>query len=227
MEKGVAHMQNILSRVDHTLLLPAATGADYAKLCEDAKKWRTATVCVPPARVAECSRLLAGTGVGVCTVVGFPNGYDSTAAKVAETQACIQNGATEIDMVINIGHAKEGNMPAIQADIAAVKAACGEICLKVIIETALLTTDEKIELCGVVAAGGADYIKTSTGFASGGATFDDVELLRRHCPPRVKVKAAGGITSIEDAEKFISLGADRLGTSRIVKLAEGMAGDGY
>jgi len=218
--------QEILSHVDHTLLGVTATAADYLRLCDEGLTHGVASVCVPPSRVALCAGYLAGK-VPVCTVVGFPNGYADPAAKAHEAQAAIQAGATEIDMVIDIGRAKEHDYDAILHDIQAVRAATKGYILKVIIETALLTEAEKIALCQTVGASGADFIKTSTGFAPTGATFEDVALLRAHSPAHVQVKAAGGIATMDDAEQFIKLGATRLGTSRIVKLVQGMEGAGY
>jgi deoxyribose-phosphate aldolase len=219
--------KEILSHVDHTLLGVTATAEDYKKLCDEGLKYNVASVCVPPSRVTLCVDHLAGR-LAVCTVVGFPNGYADTEAKAYETAVAIQNGATEIDMVIDIGKAKEGDYGAVLADIRRVRSAAGSCILKVIIETALLTDEEKIALCKTVGDSGADYIKTSTGFAPKGATFEDVALLREYSPAHVKVKAAGGIASLEDAIRFIQLGADRLGTSRIVKIVQGMGNtEGY
>jgi deoxyribose-phosphate aldolase len=218
--------QEILARVDHTLLGVTAVKQDYLTLCSEGLAHSVASVCVPPARVAECADFLARK-LAVCTVVGFPNGYFSSAVKAFEAETAIRAGATEIDMVIDISRAKEHNWSAVLADIKAVRAATEGYILKVIIETALLNREEKIALCGTVGDSGADFIKTSTGFASSGATFEDVELLRKHSPSHVKVKAAGGIATLEDAIRFINLGADRLGTSRIVKLVQGAAGAGY
>ena len=218
--------KEILSYVDHTALGVTAVAADYIKLCDEGLQFNVASVCVPPSRVAVCAEHLAGK-LAVCTVVGFPNGYTDPAAKAYETETALRAGATEIDMVIDIGKTKEQNFAAVLADIKKVRAAAGKHILKVIIETALLTEAEKIALCQTVGESGADYIKTSTGFAPTGATFEDVALLRKHSPPHVKVKAAGGITTLDDARKFIELGADRLGTSRIVKIVQGMEGSGY
>ncbi|MCL2499110.1 MAG: deoxyribose-phosphate aldolase [Defluviitaleaceae bacterium] len=219
--------KEILSHVDHTLLGVIATTQDYLKLCDEGMAFGVASVCVPPSRVGLCVNHLAGK-LAVCTVVGFPNGYADTETKAYEAAAAIRAGATEIDMVIDIGKAKEHDYESILADIKNVRAATGTHILKVIIETALLTREEKIALCKVVGDSGADYIKTSTGFASSGATFEDVALLREHSPNHIKVKAAGGISSLEDASLFIKLGADRLGTSRIVKIVQGMnEGSGY
>ena len=217
-------MKEILSRVDHTLLGVTATTPDYLKLCEEGLQFDVASVCVPPSRVALCAKHLVNK-LAVCTVVGFPNGYAN--AKAEETKIAIAEGATEIDMVIDIGMVKEQRYTTIFNDIKKVRTATGKHILKVIIETALLTEKEKIALCSIVGESGADFIKTSTGFAPTGATFEDVALLRQHSPAHVKVKAAGGITTLEDAEKFIALGADRLGTSRVVKLVQGLEGAGY
>ena len=221
------YISNILKHVDHTLLGVTATQADFAVLCDEGVEYGVATVCVPPSRVEFCAARLAGR-LAVCTVCGFPGGYHASGAKAREAELAIRSGAAEIDMVIDIGKAKDGDYAAVLADIRQVRSAAAGAVLKVIIETALLTRDEKIALCHVVSESGADYIKTSTGFAGGGATFDDVALLRQHSSPALKVKAAGGIATLEDAQRFIQLGADRLGTSRIVKLAQGMAKtDGY
>jgi len=221
--------QAILAKVDHTLLGVTATEADYIKLCDEALEFKTASVCVPPSRVELCAKHFASfsSNIPVCTVVGFPNGYMSSEAKVHETAIALKHGATEIDMVIDIGKVKDKDFEYVLADIKAVRKACESHTLKVIIETAHLTQEEKITLCGIVSESGADYIKTSTGFAGGGATFEDVELMRKTIKPHVKVKAAGGITTLEDAIRFIELGAERLGTSRIVKLIQGIEGSGY
>ncbi|MCL2204490.1 MAG: deoxyribose-phosphate aldolase [Defluviitaleaceae bacterium] len=218
--------KEILSHVDHTLLGVTATGAEFIQLCDEGLHFGVASVCVPPSRVKLCADHVAGK-LAVCTVVGFPNGYADSEAKAREVEVALRAGAVEIDMVIDIGKAKEGDFAAVLADIKKVRAATGTHILKVIIETALLTEAEKIKLCEVVGQSGADYIKTSTGFAQGGATFEDVALLRKHSPAHVKVKAAGGIASMEDARRFIELGADRLGTSRIVKIVQGLEGAGY
>ena len=214
-------VSEILSHVDHTLLSPAATRAEILAICEDALKYRTASVCIPAAYVRDAAEYLAGR-VTVCTVIGFPNGYSTTEAKCFEAKDAIARGADEIDMVINIGWLKDGRDAELRAEIAAVKAACGEKILKVIIETCLLTEEEKIRMCGIVTKAGADFIKTSTGFSTGGATFADVELMVKNVGPGVRVKAAGGISSLADAERMLSLGADRLGTSRIVKAVKAM-----
>ncbi len=215
----------ILSKCDHTLLGQAATWADIKAICDDGMKYKTASVCIPAAHVKQAKEYV-GDKLAICTVIGFPNGYATTAAKCFMASDAVNNGADEVDMVINIGWAKEGKWDAITSEIAAIKAACNGKLLKVIIETCLLTDDEKIALCKCVSDSGADYIKTSTGFSTAGATFHDVELFAKHVAPHVKIKAAGGISSIDDAEKFIALGADRLGTSRIVKIAKGMENDG-
>lgn len=211
MEKKLAQY------VDHTLLAQTATWEEIRQLCDDALVWQTASVCIPPSYVKQAKAYL-GDRMPVCTVIGFPNGYNTTAVKVFETKDAVQNGADEIDMVINLGWVKERNYTAVREEIQAVREACGGRLLKVIIETCLLTEEEKAELCRVVTESEADFIKTSTGFAGGGATFQDIMLFAEHIGKNVKIKAAGGITSLEDAEKFLSLGASRLGTSRIVKL---------
>ena len=216
-------IKEILAHVDHTLLTQTATRAEIENLCRDAQEYGTASVCVPASYVAFCREFFDGAGgrtPAVCTVVGFPNGYSTAAAKVFETADAVRNGADEIDMVVNIGWIKDARFDDVLAEIRAVRAACPGKVLKVIIETCMLTHDEKIEMCRVVSESGADYIKTSTGFGGGGATFADVELFAAHIAPRLKIKAAGGISSVEDAEKFLSLGADRLGTSRIVKIVK-------
>lgn len=212
-------LQEILSKCDHTLLAQTATWAEIKAICDDGMKYHTASVCIPASFVKQ-AREYVGDKLPICTVIGFPNGYDTTAAKCFMATDAVENGAEEVDMVINIGWAKEGKFDAVREEIAAVKAACKGKLLKVIIETCLLTDEEKIALCKAVSDSGADYIKTSTGFSKAGATFHDVELFARHVAPHVKIKAAGGISSLEDAEKFIQLGASRLGTSRIVKLAK-------
>ena len=218
-------LTEILRKCDHTLLNPAATWADIKAICDDGIRYKTASVCIPAAFVKRAKEYV-GDKLAICTVIGFPNGYATTAAKCFMASDAVDNGADEVDMVINIGWAKESKWQAITAEIAAVKAACKGKILKVIIETCLLTDEEKIFLCGCVTDAKADYIKTSTGFSTAGATFDDVALFAKHIGPNVKIKAAGGISSLEDAEKFIALGADRLGTSRIVKIAKGMENDG-
>ena len=213
--------EDILKKVDHTLLAQGATWEEIKVICDDAIKYGTASVCIPASyvkQVAEYFDNVSGITPAVCTVIGFPNGYSTTATKVFETEDAINNGADEIDMVINIGWAKAGLWDRLEEEIRDIKKACGDKILKVIIETCLLTDAEKIEMCKVVTKAGADYIKTSTGFAGGGATFDDVKLFKENVGADVKIKAAGGISSFEDAEKFIELGADRLGTSRLVKI---------
>lgn len=209
--------EKIAEYVDHTLLAQTATWEEIRQICDDACTYHTASVCVPPSYVKRCSEYLNGR-VAVCTVIGFPNGYHTTAVKVFETKDAVANGADEIDMVINLGWVKEKNYAAVLDEIRQVKEACGGKLLKVIIETCLLTEEEKIEMCRVVTESGADFIKTSTGFSAAGATFEDIELFAKHIGKDVRMKAAGGISSFADAEKFLELGAARLGTSRIVKL---------
>ncbi len=218
-------LKEILAKCDHTLLAQTATWADIKAICDDGMHYETASVCIPASFVKQAKEYV-GSHLAICTVIGFPNGYSTTATKCFEASDAVDNGADEIDMVINIGWAKEGKFDEIRDEIAAIKAACKGKLLKVIIETCLLTDDEKIALCKAVSDSGADYIKTSTGFSTSGATFHDVELFAAHVAPHVKIKAAGGIASLEDAEKFIALGASRLGTSRIVKIAKGLANDG-
>ena len=214
-------LSEILAACDHTLLAQTATWADIRAVCDDGMKYHTASVCIPASFVKQAKEYV-GDKLTICTVIGFPNGYDTTAAKCFMASDAVDNGAGEVDMVINIGWAKEGKWDEITAEIAAIKKACKGRLLKVIIETCLLTDEEKIALCKCVSDSGADYIKTSTGFSTAGATFHDVELFAKHVAPHVKIKAAGGISSLEDAEKFMELGASRLGTSRIVKLAKAM-----
>ena len=218
-------LKEILAKCDHTLLAQTATWADIKAICDDGMKYETASVCIPASFVKQAKEYV-GDKLAICTVIGFPNGYATTAAKCFMASDAVASGADEVDMVINIGWAKEGKWEEITAEIAAIKAACKGKLLKVIIETCLLTDDEKIALCKCVSDSGADYIKTSTGFSTAGATFADVELFAKHVAPHVKIKAAGGIASLEDAEKFIALGADRLGTSRVVKIAKGLKNDG-
>ena len=215
----------ILAKCDHTLLGQTATWAEIKDICDDGMKYATASVCIPAAYVKQAKEYV-GDRLAICTVIGFPNGYATTAAKCFMASDAVDNGADEVDMVINIGWAKEAKWDEITAEIAAIKKACKGKLLKVIIETCLLTDEEKIQLCKCVSDSGADYIKTSTGFSTAGATFHDVELFAANVAPHVKIKAAGGISSIDDAEKFIALGADRLGTSRIVKIAKGLENDG-
>ena len=209
--------RNIVNYVDHTLLTQTATWEEIKQICDDGVAYRTASVCIPPSFVKRAKEYL-GDKLPICTVIGFPNGYNTTAVKVFETKDAVENGADEIDMVINLGMVKEGNFAAVSEEIKAVKEACDGRILKVIIETCLLTEEEKIRMCRVVTEAGADFIKTSTGFSTAGATFHDIELFAGHIGEGVQMKAAGGISSIEDAKKFISLGATRLGTSRIVKI---------
>ena len=209
--------QEILSKVDHTLLKQTATWEQIKSICDEGMEYQTASVCIPPCFVKRAKEYVQGQ-VGICTVIGFPNGNMTTAAKVFETQDAVKNGADEIDMVINIGDVKAGEYDTVLAEIRAIKEACDGKLLKVIIETCLLTDEEKIKMCEVVTVSGAEYIKTSTGFSTNGATFADVELMRKHVGKDVKVKAAGGISSVADAEKFIALGAERLGTSRLIPL---------
>ena len=218
-------LKDILAKCDHTLLLQPSTWAEIQAICDDGMKYETASVCIPASFVKQAKEYV-GDRLAICTVIGFPNGYSTTAVKCFEASDAVDNGADEIDMVINIGWAKDAKWDALTAEIAAIKTACKGRVLKVIIETCLLTDEEKIALCKCVSDSGADYIKTSTGFSKAGATFADVELFAKHVAPHVKIKAAGGISSLEDAEKFIALGADRLGTSRIVKIAKGLANDG-
>ncbi len=219
-------IRDILSVVDHTLLATDATWEDIKKICDDGVKYNTASVCIPASFVRDAKEYVNG-GVAICTVVGFPNGYSTTAGKVAETRQAIADGADEVDMVINVGWLKDKKYDALLHEISAIKEACDGHILKVIIETCLLTDEEKIKMCEIVSKSGADYIKTSTGFSKGGATFEDIALFKAHVEPHLKIKAAGGISSIADAEKFIELGADRLGTSRIVKIVKSEEGSGY
>jgi deoxyribose-phosphate aldolase len=217
-------IEKILSRIDHTLLLPSAKWEEIKEICDDALKFKTACVCIPPCFVRKAAGYLAGA-LPVCTVVGFPNGYSTTKAKAFEAADAVSNGAGEIDMVINIGLVKEKRFGSVLEEINEVKRACGGRLLKVIIETCVLSEAEKIEMCRVMSESGAEYIKTSTGFSTGGATFEDVALIARHIDSAVKIKAAGGIKTLDDAERFIALGASRLGTSRIVKILKDMSGD--
>ena len=210
------NLQDILSRVDHTLLAPEATWAEIRALCDDGIRYGCASVCIPASYVAQAADYVAGR-LPICTVIGFPNGYTTTAAKCFEAGDAVENGAAEIDMVLNIGWGKDGKLDAVEDEIRQVKAACRGRVLKVIIETCKLTEEEKIALCGVVSRSGADFIKTSTGFGGGGATREDVALMKAHIAPQLRIKAAGGISGLDDAAEFIRLGADRLGTSRIVK----------
>lgn len=211
--------KEMLRHVDHTLLLQTATWEEIREICDDGVKYETASVCIPPSYVKQAGEYLQGK-IAVCTVIGFPNGYMTTRTKEFETRDAIANGASEIDMVVNIGWLKDQKYDLIQEEIRTLKAVCEEKILKVIIETCLLKKEEKIKMCEIVTEAGADYIKTSTGFSTAGATFEDVRLFAEHVGPGVKIKAAGGIASLEDGEKFLSLGADRLGTSRIIKLVK-------
>lgn len=216
----------ILAAVDHTLLTQTATWEEIRQICDDGATYGCASVCIPASYVKQAADYL-GDKLPVCTVIGFPNGYSTTAVKVFEAKDAIANGAKEIDMVINIGWAKDGRWDDLLAEIKAVKTACGGLVLKVIIETCLLTHEEKVKLCQIVSDSGADYIKTSTGFSTGGATREDVALFKANVASHVKIKAAGGISSLQDAADFQALGADRLGTSRIVKLVKGQEAQGY
>ena len=216
----------ILSIVDHTLLLQGSTWEEIKAICDDGMKYETASVCIPTCYVKQAKDYM-GDKCKVCTVIGFPNGNYTTATKVFETKDAVTNGADEIDMVINIGMLKAKEYDYVLDEIKQIKEACDGRILKVIIETCLLTEEEKIKMCEIVTASGADFIKTSTGFSTAGATFADVELFAKHVGEHVKIKAAGGISSMEDAEKFIELGASRLGTSRIVKIVKNEEASGY
>ena len=213
--------EKILAHCDHTLLKQESTWEQIREVCDDGLKYRCASVCIPASYVRRAAEHV-GNALKICTVIGFPNGYSTTAVKVFETEDAIRNGADEIDMVINIGWVKD-----LLTEIKAVKASCQGRILKVIVEACLLTEEEKIKMCEIVTASGAEYIKTSTGFSTGGATREDVALFARHIGSGVKIKAAGGISTLQDAEDFLALGADRLGTSRIVKLVKGQQGEGY
>lgn len=219
-------MKEILKHVDYTLLLQGATWEEIKQICDDAMKYETASVCIAPSYVKQAAEYM-GDKMAVCTVIGFPNGYMTTKAKEFETKDALENGASEIDMVINIGWLKDKKYDLIENEIRALKAVCKDKILKVIIETCFLTDEEKIKMCEIVTNAGADYIKTSTGFGGAGATFDDIKLFSQHIGPNVKMKAAGGISSMEDAEKFLELGADRLGTSRIIKIVKNEEATGY
>lgn len=209
--------EEILNKVDHTLLAQTATWEEIREILDDAMKYHTASACIPAAYVKQAAEYVQGR-LPICTVIGFPNGYHTTAVKVFETKDAVANGASEIDMVINIGFLKDKRYEEIEEEIRQVHAACEGRILKVIIETCLLTEKEKIKMCEIVTKAGAEFIKTSTGFSTGGATFEDVALMRKYVGANVKVKAAGGIASFADAEKFVDLGADRLGTSRLIKI---------
>ena len=219
-------IKRILSAVDHTLLAVDASWADIKAICDDGMKYGTASVCIPAAYVKQAAEYAAGR-LPICTVIGFPSGYTTTAAKCFEAADAVKNGADEIDMVINIGWLKDKKYDLLLEEIKAVKAACDGRLLKVIIETCLLTDEEKIEMCRIVSESGADYIKTSTGFSKGGATREDVALFAAHVAPHVKIKAAGGIASLEDAQAFLDLGASRLGTSRVVRIVRNENSSGY
>lgn len=220
------NVNEMLRHVDHTLLTQTATWDEIRQICDDAKQYKTASVCIPPSYVKQAAEYLQGE-VAVCTVIGFPNGYMTTKTKEFETKDAIANGASEIDMVINIGWLKDRKYDLVEEEIRILKAACKDKILKVIIETCLLTEEEKIKMCEIVTRAGADYIKTSTGFSKAGATFEDIRLFASHIGPDVKMKAAGGIASLEDAEEFLALGADRLGTSRMIKLVRNEEAAGY
>lgn len=218
--------EDILKTVDHTLLLQGSTWEQIKVICDDAMAYKTASVCIPPSFVKRAKDYV-GDKMAVCTVIGFPNGYNTTEVKVFETKNAIENGADEIDMVINIGALKDKDYAFVEDEIRQIKQACGDKILKVIIETCLLTEEEKVKMCELVTNAGADFIKTSTGFSTAGATFDDIKLFSEHIGENVKMKAAGGISSLDDAEKFIELGASRLGTSRIIKLMKNEEAKGY
>ena len=218
--------EEMLTHVDHTLLTQTATWDEIRQILDDAMKYKVASACIPASYVKEASDYVDGK-LAICTVIGFPNGYDTTASKVFMAKDAINNGAVEVDMVINIGWLKDKRYDELEAEIRAIKEAVGNKILKVIIETCLLTDEEKIKMCEIVTKAGADYIKTSTGFSKAGATFDDIKLFSGHVGKNVRIKAAGGISSLEDAYKFLELGADRLGTSRIVKLVKGQEATGY
>ena len=219
-------LREILSKCDHTLLAQSATFDDIRAICDDGIKYSTASVCIPPAYVKEAKEYVKDK-LAICTVIGFPNGYSTKEVKVFEAKDAIANGADEIDTVINVGHLKAKRYGEILDELRALREACGDKILKVIIETCLLTEEEKIKMCEIVTESGADYIKTSTGFSTGGATREDVKLFAENIGEGVLIKAAGGIASLEDAEDFIKLGASRLGTSRIVKIAKNESHSGY
>ena len=218
--------KEILSKCDHTLLGQTATWEQIKKICDEGMEYETASVCIPPSFVKQAKEYV-GEKLAICTVIGFPNGYNTTAVKVFETQDALTNGADEIDMVINIGKLREGLYEEVCEEIRAIKQACGDKILKVIIETCLLTEEEKVKMCQIVTQAGADYIKTSTGFSKAGATLADVRLMRANVGEKVLVKAAGGISGLEDAQNFLDEGASRLGTSRVVKAVQGIEGKGY
>ena len=217
-------IQKILNCCDHTLLAPTATWEEIKRICDDGMTYGTASVCIPPCHVKQAKEYV-GDRLAICTVIGFPTGYHTTAVKVWEAEDAVKNGADELDMVINLGWVKSGRYEDVKNEIKALKAVCGDKVLKVIIETCLLTEEEKIEMCRVVTESGADFIKTSTGFSTGGATPEDVRLLRTHTGQQIKVKAAGGIANLTDAARMMAEGADRLGTSRVVKEVAAMTAD--
>lgn len=219
-------IKDILSKADHTQLKQNATWEEIKALIDEAIEYKVASVCIPASYVKKAKEY-AKDKLVICTVIGFPNGYSTTKVKVLETKDAIENGATEIDMVININELKNKNYEYVLEEIKQIKEACGDLILKVIIETALLTDEEKVKMCELVSKSGADYIKTSTGFSTSGATFEDVKLFSDHVDSHVKIKAAGGISTLEDARKFIELGAKRLGTSRLIKLAKNEVSEGY
>ncbi len=219
-------LKEILTYVDHTLLKQESTWEQIKAICDDGMKFNTASICIPPSYVKQCAEYCNGK-MKICTVIGFPNGYNTTACKIFETEDAVKNGADEIDMVINIGYLKDKKYDLILNEIREIKKACDGKILKVIIETCLLTDEEKIKMCEIVTEAGADFIKTSTGFSTAGATFDDIKLFSENIGEGVNMKAAGGIASLDDAEKFLSLGAERLGTSRIVSIAKSEQGSGY
>ncbi len=219
-------LNNILSKVDHTLLLQGTTKEDIIKVCDDAIKNNVSSVCIPPYYV-KLAKEYVKDNINVCTVIGFPNGYSTKNVKLFEAKDALENGADELDMVINICMVKNNEYDLIEDEIRSVKEICGKKILKVIIETCLLTEEEKINLCKIVTKAGADFIKTSTGFSKAGATFDDIKLFTKYIGKNVKIKAAGGISSLEDAEKFIKLGAERLGTSKIIDLINNKKSEGY
>ena len=222
VERKNMDKKDILSRVDHTLLSQTATWEEIRQILDDGIKYGCASACIPACYVKQAAEYVDGK-LPICTVIGFPNGYSTTAVKEYETKDAILNGADEIDMVINLGDVKDKHFDKIKGEIALLKSACGDKILKVIIETCLLTEEEKIKMCEIVTEAGADFIKTSTGFSTSGATFDDIALFKKYVGENVKIKAAGGISSFDDAKKFIELGADRLGTSRLVKIAKAEA----
>ena len=211
---------NYNKMIDHTVLKADTPLETVKRICDEAMEYGFASVCINPCHVAYCADYLKDSNVNVCTVIGFPNGYNTTDVKIFETENALKNGADEIDMVINLGDLMDKNYDNILSEITKIKAVCGTKILKVIIETCLLNEEQKIKMCEIVTKSGADFIKTSTGFSTGGATFEDIELFAKYVGKNIKIKAAGGISSIADAEKFISLGADRLGTSRIVKIVK-------